>query len=87
MEINQVQKQPDDKGKTFYKVVWMAIPMLAMLIIGIVLGVKIQGDNIAEALSTGNYTPCVDDEGNVLLRSYTNKSIFDNVEITDYSTR
>jgi len=83
----QVQQIPrEDKLKVFNKVIWIAIPMVAMLILGIVLGISIQGHKIETILKDKTFTPCVDPEGNILIRQNTSLLNMSG-QPTDYSTR
>lgn len=66
----QQNPQSDDskKFKAVGKLIWFAIPMVAMLVMGIIIGVHIQGTKIETALKNSSITPCVDEDGRVWLR-------------------
>ena len=73
MELTQIQPPQEDKGKFFQiralsKVIWVSIPILAIFILGYVVGSYQQGQSMQEALSNTNLTVCKDVEGKVWLR-------------------
>jgi hypothetical protein len=57
----------DDKKK-YAKLIWVAVPLLALFVLGYVCGVYQEGKVITSALANENLSICKDADGNIWVR-------------------
>ena len=69
MEQQPPQNKPEDNYMTnINKIIWFAIPMVAMLVLGVVLGSYAKGSEIEKVLLEKGVVPCQDMTGKVWLQ-------------------